>query len=405
MCKSLGIDIYKRIKTLSKGTKEKVQLVLVMARKAQLYLLDEPIAGVDPAARDFVLDTILTNYNEEGTVLLSTHLISDIEQILDEVIFLKEGKVMRQQTVDDIREQEGKSVDALFRAQKMEGGDGLMLLKLVKYDCRAMMKQFGLLWPAAIVVGLLTRFAMPSYINENGGLTFTNPSTAAIIGLITLAVTIIAMFVLTVVFIVTRYNKSLLGDEGYLMHTLPVAPWQLVASKLICGMVTVLVSGVVAFVTVLLIATLSAAQLWNDEIWQLIRNAFLSDAHFYLQSALYVVSFIAGVGQEILLLYASLSVGHLVSKGKVLISGIAYIAGSVSLSMIRSHLGVSPSVSSGVTSSQTYVNGVVGSVNVAIPDYATNMSNLVIRLAFTIVIGVICFAIANYILKRKLNLE
>ena len=122
MCRSLGVEPRNRI-----NTKEKVQLVLVMARRAQLYLLDEPIAGVDPAARDFILRTILTNYNEEGTVLISTHLISDIEKVLDEAIFLKEGKVMLHETVDNIREREGKSVDALFRdifrAQPMEGGE------------------------------------------------------------------------------------------------------------------------------------------------------------------------------------------------------------------------------------------------------------------------------------------
>lgn len=115
MCRSLGVDPKDKLKSMSKGTKEKVQLVLVMARKAQLYLLDEPIAGVDPAARDFILQTILTNYNEEGTVLISTHLISDIEKVLDEVVFLKEGWVMLHNTVDNIRENEGKSVDALFR--------------------------------------------------------------------------------------------------------------------------------------------------------------------------------------------------------------------------------------------------------------------------------------------------
>ena len=97
-----------------------------MARKAQLYLLDEPIAGVDPAARDFILHTILTNYNEDGTVLISTHLIADIEKVLDEVIFLKSGRIMLHSTVDDIRERQGKSVDALFReifkAQPLEGG-------------------------------------------------------------------------------------------------------------------------------------------------------------------------------------------------------------------------------------------------------------------------------------------
>ena len=126
MCESLGVEPRDKIKTMSKGTKEKVQLVLVMARRAQLYLLDEPIAGVDPAARDFILSTILTNYNEDGSVLISTHLISDIERVLDEAVFLKEGKIIFHNSVDNIRESEGKSVDALFRemfrAQTLEGG-------------------------------------------------------------------------------------------------------------------------------------------------------------------------------------------------------------------------------------------------------------------------------------------
>ena len=114
MLKRLNIEPTSRLKTLSKGTKEKVQLILVMRREAQLYLLDEPIGGVDPAARDYILDTILKNYNEEATVILSTHLISDIEKILDDIIFLKDGQVVLQKTVDEIRDESGKSVDALF---------------------------------------------------------------------------------------------------------------------------------------------------------------------------------------------------------------------------------------------------------------------------------------------------
>ncbi len=127
MFSALNIRPLDRIKAMSKGTKEKVQLVLVMSRKAQLYLLDEPIAGVDPAARDFILDTILTNYNENGTVMISTHLISDIERVLDEVVFLQNGQIARHDTVDYIRETEGKSVDQLFRevfrAVPYQGGD------------------------------------------------------------------------------------------------------------------------------------------------------------------------------------------------------------------------------------------------------------------------------------------
>lgn len=115
MCAAMGISASDRIKTMSKGTREKVQLILVMSRKAQLYLLDEPIAGVDPAARDYILSTIINNYNEDGTVMISTHLISDIERVLDEVIFINDGKVTRHEPVDDIREKEGKSIDDVFR--------------------------------------------------------------------------------------------------------------------------------------------------------------------------------------------------------------------------------------------------------------------------------------------------
>jgi len=115
MLASLGVAKDAVFKTLSKGTKEKVQLALVMSREAKLYLLDEPIGGVDPAAREFILNTILRNYNENGTVLISTHLIYDIEKILDDVIFLSFGRVARMQSVDEIREKEGKSIDELFR--------------------------------------------------------------------------------------------------------------------------------------------------------------------------------------------------------------------------------------------------------------------------------------------------
>lgn len=115
MLSSLNIDSSAKLKTLSKGTKEKVQLILVMSRAADLYILDEPIAGVDPAARDYILKTIITNYNENATILLSTHLISDIENVLDEVIFLRYGQLLMHTSVDDIRENKGKSVDAYFR--------------------------------------------------------------------------------------------------------------------------------------------------------------------------------------------------------------------------------------------------------------------------------------------------
>ena len=115
MLKDLDIDPSLRLKTLSKGTKEKVQLILVMSRDAQLYVLDEPIGGVDPAARDYILRTILTNYNEDASVLISTHLIADVENVLDRVLFLQNGQITLTASVDEIRRGHKKSVDALFR--------------------------------------------------------------------------------------------------------------------------------------------------------------------------------------------------------------------------------------------------------------------------------------------------
>ena len=115
MIANLGLQQNQRIKTMSKGTREKLQLILTMSREAKLYLLDEPIGGVDPATRDYILHTIIRNYNPDATIIISTHLITDVEPILDEVIFLREGKVVLYNSVDNIREEKGKSVDELFR--------------------------------------------------------------------------------------------------------------------------------------------------------------------------------------------------------------------------------------------------------------------------------------------------
>ncbi len=115
MLKRLNIDPQDRMKTMSKGTKEKVQLIMVMSRNASLYVLDEPIGGVDPAARDYILSTIVSNYNPEATILISTHLIADVEQILDDVIFLKDGNVVMAAQAENLRKTKGCSIDAMFR--------------------------------------------------------------------------------------------------------------------------------------------------------------------------------------------------------------------------------------------------------------------------------------------------
>ncbi len=115
MLQALAIPPTAQLKTLSKGTKEKIQLILVMSRQAQLYILDEPIAGVDPAARDYILHTIMTNYDPRSSILLSTHLIYDIEGILDEVIFIRYGQAIMHASAEAVRQAHGKSVDAYFR--------------------------------------------------------------------------------------------------------------------------------------------------------------------------------------------------------------------------------------------------------------------------------------------------
>ena len=115
MLSRLNVPANKRMKQLSKGTREKMQLVLVMSRRAKLYLLDEPIGGVDPATRDYILDTIIGNYDNESTIVISTHLISDVEKVLDEFLFLKDGVITMHDTTDNVRETQGKSLDELFR--------------------------------------------------------------------------------------------------------------------------------------------------------------------------------------------------------------------------------------------------------------------------------------------------
>ncbi|MEF9984373.1 MAG: ABC transporter ATP-binding protein [Oscillospiraceae bacterium] len=115
MVKRLNLNPTDYLRAMSKGTKEKIQLILTMSRNAQLYLLDEPIGGVDPAARDYILNTIISNYTENATVIITTHLIADVEKILDEVFFIAHGQIVLNATVDDIRQNEGKSVDDLFR--------------------------------------------------------------------------------------------------------------------------------------------------------------------------------------------------------------------------------------------------------------------------------------------------
>ena len=115
LLQDLKLDVNQKLSKMSKGMQEKVQLVLVMSRKAKLYILDEPLGGVDPATRDYILDTILNNFSDDASIIISTHLISDIERILDEVIFIDNGKIIIQSDADNLRNKEKKSIDEIFR--------------------------------------------------------------------------------------------------------------------------------------------------------------------------------------------------------------------------------------------------------------------------------------------------
>lgn len=117
LLEKLDIAIDARLKTMSKGTKEKVQLIAVMSRKADIYILDEPIGGVDPASRDYILETILNNFNENSSLIISTHLIADIEKILDEVVFINKGKIVLNENAEEIRTKKKTTIDALFREE------------------------------------------------------------------------------------------------------------------------------------------------------------------------------------------------------------------------------------------------------------------------------------------------
>ena len=214
MLSGLDISLNSKIKELSKGTREKVQLVLVMSREAELYLLDEPMGGVDPAARDYILKTILTNYNENASVIISTHLISDVEKVLDDVVFIKEGNVVLHQSVDEIRRENGMSVDALFREVQGAMYLGIYLIALL----------FSVIAVAS------------DKINQalNGNPVF---SVMRVLSLAAAVIALIAIFIITVVMCIIRYRNNLLKDEGYLMHTLPVSAASLHFSKLLAGII------------------------------------------------------------------------------------------------------------------------------------------------------------------------
>ena len=244
MLADLGVSVSDRLKTMSKGTKEKVQLVLAMSRRAKLYLLDEPIGGVDPAAREFILRTILANYSPEAALVISTHLIADIEKVLDEVIFLQNGRVVRQDPVDSIRENEGKSVDQLFREifgmGPVGGREGReMFGKLLKYEWRA--AGHALLPFYLVVLAVSAVNSLMIHLGSGGPSEELMDSALGeliqLLGFMLYFGVIVALIILTAVVIVQRFYKGIVGDEGCLVLTAPVDLWEIPLAKCVIGLV------------------------------------------------------------------------------------------------------------------------------------------------------------------------
>lgn len=261
-----------------------------------------------------------------------------------------------------------------------------MLWKLIKYDFRSMMKQFALVWPAALIIGFINRLVLP----KSDGKIMGDPNWVGVISLIAFAGIIVAMFVLVVVFIVNRFNKGLLGNEGYLMHTLPVAPWQLITSKLLSAMASVFVTVVVAIATSMILVSLSFQEIGFAEIFQLLIYLF-SNGQNILQLSGQIFIMLITLMEGILLAYFSMAIGHLFSRGRVAMSIVAF------------------AVISTITNS-LYLNGVEDQISTSlhVAGNTVKMAEPNISWVYLLSILIPCaiyFAGTSLILKKRLNLE
>lgn len=276
MLAHLQIDPNARLRTFSKGTKEKVQLILVMSRNADLYVLDEPIGGVDPAARDYILNTILTNYNENATILISTHLITDIENILDRVLFLQNGHIALNASVDDIRIEHGKSVDTLD--------------------------------------------------------TMDLPNVILIVSFVFLISIWIVVPCATSILIVVRYYKSLYTDEGYLTLTLPATRGQLLFSKAFAACVWSILDLAIVIAGLAIVVIIPQVYQNSAEALNELEKALEMSPSLFFWSTVGIS--VVGCFGNVALYYFSVSIGQLLSSHRVLGAVIAYFAISTVFSVL-----------------------------------------------------------------------
>ena len=359
MLARLELEPKARLKTLSKGSKEKVQLILAMSRAAKLYLLDEPIGGVDPAARDYILSTILNNYSRDATVILSTHLIGDIEPILDEAVFLKDGRVFAHRNAEELREATGRT--------------------------------YGGLYLALVALAVLSGFSLRSSSKDD----------FASLLLFAYIVVAVAVAVVSVMTIVTRFTRNLLGREGYLMHTLPVTESQLILSKLISSVVWMLCSsivGIFSFAVMLLALSLNSAALQHlPELWQKVVEIFrMTGSSGWLWLAFETLNGLVALVSSILCIYAACMIGHQFKKHMVPAGILAFFL----LSFLQNWL------SSGVSSAdmlQAVSDPTLGGVDVSIaaPSAFTTLFGLAVSIAF----AAGYFLLTRWLMEHKLNLE
>ena len=375
-----------RLKDLSKGNKEKVQLILVMSREAKLYLLDEPIGGVDPASRDYILKTIINQYSEDASVIISTHLIADIESVLDEVVFLKYGQIELQGDTDNIRQAHGKSIDKLFRRDVPQLGGMSMFWKLVKYELQSVRKWYlgiyGIAILLSIPLGLMLQKLTVTFehIHKEPSLLFMAFFTLIVIATIVVWGTI---YIATIVLIIKRFATSVFGREGYLTNTLPVSAHQLILSKLLAAFILDTISSLVVLASIGIIAA------FNLDIKDILLTTSYFGQILKEMGALYlfIPSIILGKISGILFYYLCISIGNLFNTNKVRMGFVAYFTIQAILFFIGFFFGIGAALTGNAT------NTVI------------NNSSYIFSLVQSLVLIAASYFGTYYIMTKHLNLD
>lgn len=264
-----------------------------------------------------------------------------------------------------------------------------MLWKLLRYDFRAMWKQFSIIWPATLVIALINRFVLPIRDRGIGGVVDgDNLGMLANVMIIIFVMLMFFMFILSMIFILQRFYKGLLGDEGYLMHTLPVHSWQLVLSKLICAIFVTIMNMIVAFLAMFLILPWTwaeLAQLFTSELWSMIMQGLREKPDTLLYMLEFLLIFISGLALSLTTVYLAMAIGHLFSRRRVLMSVVAFIGIDIVINVVTDFVDHADWL-------DKIVNG-------------GNHLNCWIIIAFMLIPAGIFFAGTSYILKNRLNLE